>query len=458
MRHNAFVARHSVALAALGTALAVVAAACSTSSIRSTDVVTIHGTVQDDSGRGVAGRSVLARKSLSTDELRGRMQRVLSSVELACVDSRPPSRCHRAHYLHVAKSGNDGSFRVVLKGQDTQTALGLSASTIEIAVNGDAPAGTLSGPSTSQAVDVQVTDLPLPPLRLWSALPSVDPTSPGAHVGWSPLPADAGASPLYRVLFDDGGGGLVWDSGPLQGRTSYDVDGRVLEDADGAVSVVATADTQVTKSADRLAFRTSRRHVRSAAGVPASRGKPCSVALAGAAPTAASPCGLTDGAFDRFALANILGPALGGPNAAGTAAAATVDLGEALSPTLIVVRGCPTTCAVDASSDGTTFAPAGTATRPDALLAATGNAPARYVRVSGRVPDLAALTELSVWTPTQARRPSPSNAVTLAPGTPHGQGGGDSGLETAAKLAAVVLLISVAAAGGFLLGRRRLAR
>ena len=458
MRHNALVARHPVALAALGAALAVVAAACSTSSIRSTDVVTIHGAVQDDSGRGVPGRSVLVRKSLSTDELGGRMQRVLSSVELACVDSRPPARCHRAHYLHVAKSTGDGSFRVELKGQDTQTALGLSASTIQIAVNGEAPAGTLSGPSASEAVGVQVTDLPLPPLRLWSALPAVDPTAPGAHVGWPALPADAGASPVYRALFDDGSGGLVWDSGPLQGRTSYDVDGRVLEDADGAVSVVATADTQVTKSADRLAFRTARRHVRSAAGVPASRGKLCSIVVAGAAPTTTSPCGLTDGAFDRPALTRALGGAANDPKATGAAASATIDLGEAVPPTMIVVRGCPTSCPVATSSDGTTFVPVRTATQPDAILLPTAPAPARYVRVSGEARDLAALTELSVWTPAQGKRPTSSNAVALAPGTPHGQGGGDSGLDTAAKIAAVVLLLIVAAAGGFLLGRRRLAR
>jgi hypothetical protein len=261
------------------------------------------------------------------------------------------------------------------------------------------------------------------------------------------------------VLFDDGGGGLVWDSGPLQGRTSYDVDGRVLEDADGAVSVVATADTQVTRTADRLAFRTARRHVRSGAGVPTSRGKPCSIAVAGAAASTASPCGLTDGDFDRFALANALGPKLVGPESAQTPASATVDLGEALPPSLIVVRGCPDACAVEASSDGTAFAPVGTtATQPDALLTPPTPAPVRYVRVSGRAPDLAALTELSVWTPTQPRRPTPNNAVTLAPGTPHGEGAKDSGPETAAKIAAVVALLTVAAAGGFLLGRQRLAR
>ena len=364
--------RRRPAILVVAAGLATLAAACTTSALRATDVVTVRGVVQGADGQGAGGRTIFLRKALSADELRGRMQQVLSSDQLACVADHAPGACRRAHYARSVTCGADGSFALVLTGQDTQSALGFVASRMQVATTGAPAKDAVGGPSTSAALRIQVAQVRLPTMRLWGAVPDIKPEGGGALVTWPALPAEFGPSPNYRVLFDDGAGGLVWDSGPLAGRTSYTVDARVLEDADGAVSVVATTDASVAGSGVSLAYRTARRHVRGSAGLPPSRGRPCSVATGSAQETARTPCGLTDGAYDRAALGISPAPV---PSTSVCAAggscvpvepseSATIDLGRPVSGSLAVVRGCPAGCVVAVSTDASAWVTAGTAAGP----------------------------------------------------------------------------------------------
>jgi len=445
-----------LAVVLLAAGLAALGTGCTTSGLRATDVVTVHGILQAEDGGPIGGRTIFLRKALSADELQGRMQQELSSVQLACVADHAPGACRRAHYAHLVTSGADGSFTLVLTGQDTQSALGLVASRIQVAASGPVPSGGFSGPATSAALRIQVTDLHLPILRLWGAVPDIQPAPEGARVSWPALPAEFGASPNYRVLFDDGAGGLVWDSGPLAGRTSYTVDARVLEDADGGVSVVATTDGSVVGSGVSLAYRTGRRHVKGSAGSPPSRGRPCTVTSGVGQVTSQTPCGLTDGRFDRPALVTAAAP---GPSTtvcpvATTCAraepldTATVDLGRPVDGSLAVLRGCPSGCVVAVSSDASTWATVGTAAGPDALMPLTSGA-VRYLRVSGPSTTMAGVTELSIWPVQAAAGRADVRAIGGTPASRH-----TSRRVGVYVVVAGLLLIVLVGALGFVLGRR----
>ncbi|MHB8465781.1 MAG: hypothetical protein ACYDH6_12275 [Acidimicrobiales bacterium] len=403
-------------------------AGCTTSQLRATDNVTLRGRVVGPDGTGIGGLTVLVRKALSADELKGRMQPLLSSVQLACVADHPPGACHRAHYEHTAATDSGGAFSVALRGSDTQTALGLVASVLQVAARTPASSGELSGGLASEALRVQTTDVSTAPVNLWSAHVVV---SAGTRLAWPALAVHVAPSPSYRVVFDDGSDGLVWDSGPLAARTTYDIDPRLLEDVDGAVSIVATSDS--------LAFRSPRLHLVGTAGPPMSRGRPCDV---GGTPSI-SPCPLTDGRFDSPGLRSLTGAAT---------RSAVVDLGRRVLPTLIVIRGCATTCPVDVSEDRQVWARWGTASGGNAALPPPASPPAaRFVRVAAAAPELAGLTEVSVWDGAAALAPP---VVRLAPGTPatvHAH----RALGLPLEVAAVVALVLAAAAAGIAVGRRR---
>jgi hypothetical protein len=466
--------------------------ACTTSGVRSTDTIHITGEVASADGTPAPGRNVLVRKALSSFELSGRMQALLSADQLACVADHPPGACPRSHYLHTTRTAADGSFAVTLTGQDVQTGLGLLASRMDAAVTAPPGAGQLSGGASSASFEVQVTQFAVPTLRVWTTPPSLGPAPGGARVQWIALGPDFGPSPSYRVVFDDGAGGLVWQSGALAGRTSYDIDARILEDIGGAVSVLATTQTPATHTTVALAYRSPRVAVHGTAGVPVSRGKPCSVLITGgsepagsaAGLTRLSPCGLTDGRFDTPALGAALAQA-GSPNPAaclrpaGTApsgaaagpgpaagdspcqsprATATVDLGT-LSPSpsdrlgLIVVRGCPALCGVDVSADGSRWQTAATASAPDAAIPLSPPVAARFVRVAAPATDLAAVTELSAWAVTTRSAQGPPAVVAggVAPGAPGS--GGNSGHRVVLEWLAAAVLAGVAA-GAVVVARR----
>ena len=418
-----------------------VLAGCTTSQIRSTDAVRLSGRLQGTLPPVV----VVERKALSPDELGGRMQRLLSSVSLACVADHPPHACGRSHYRHSVRTALDGTFVFHLNGQDTQSALGLQASRIQVAVAIPAAPGQAGGPASSLSLQVQRTQLDLPPLRLWQSGTTVAPGGGGARIAWSALPAEYGPSPAYRVVFDDGAGGLVWDSGDLTGRTSYDVDAHVLEDTVGAVGVLATAEAAVPGSTVGLAFLGPRQRVKGTAGVPLSRDRPCTLTIAGAVVTLmSSPCGLTDGRFDRPGLV-VPSPRCTTVDCRQVSASAAIDLGRTVSPTLIVVRGCPQACVVDTSADDVTWQPAGTTSAPNSIVPALPNRPARYVRVSGAANLIGALTEVSVWparAQSQSTGPSVAPSVALAPAQAHPPGK-SNGLVTALATALAVLVVSI---------------
>ncbi len=431
--------------------------ACTTSSLSPSDEVHLVGTVTDDSARPLGDRTVFVRKLLSENELEGRLQSALSSVQLACVVDRAPGACRRAHYSHTAETGDDGRYDVELKGQDTQTTLGLQASPLQVAVSG--PRGPyVAGPASSLATYVQVKRLSLPPLRLWTSAPTVAATSGGGRVGWSPLPLALAGSPAYRVLVDDGAAGLVWDSGPLAGKTAYDLDARLLEDIDGALSVVATSNTRTTGSGVDLAFRSPRVHVKGVAGVPLSRGRPCTVGSGFETTLSASPCPFTDGDFDKAGRQTQLREALAArcPTPEDTVACGAarawlqVDLEATISPTLVVLRGCPASCLVETSPDGGTWAVLGTASGPDATL--QPRVPARWVRVTADGNQLAQITELSVWPARPGQRlAAPGTGLSVSPGLPADRSAPDRTVPLA--VAAVLALLAVGGVG-FALGRR----
>jgi hypothetical protein len=240
-------------------------------------------------------------------------------------------------------------------------------------------AGEAAGAAVAADFRIQTENLRLPDLRMWQPRVTVAP----GRIGWDPL---AGAG-TYQAVVEDAGGQPVWS---FDGRaTEIAFDPRILEDTAGSLAVSARVGATAEGTTVSVLRRSARVAYRSAAGPPASGGRPCTLpptAVAGAR------CPLTDGDFTnpipRQATTTSTSTA---STVAVTTESATIDLGRAMDVSLVVVRGC--TCEVDRSADAKSWTAVGRASGYTAV-APTRTGSARYVRVTGPLTDL---REVSVW-------------------------------------------------------------
>jgi hypothetical protein len=322
----------------------------------------------------------------------------------------------------------DGTYTATLPGaylQGYETNTDWTA-VAHLAATGDQAAGPVSSFEFQVNTPVQAA----PPLALWEAAPVIT-AGPLVTVAVAAAPAIADAEKLdTSTRFVDERGTTVWQ---LDGST---VDGRLLEDVPLRVLGVRTADVRVQHSEGRTIYHQS---IASAvtpytgALVPISRGKVCATE-----PAAAVGCPLTDG--------NLV-------EAAPPVTTATIDLGDPGDVGLVVARGCAA-CTVSTSIDGTTYQDLPPAASVPAITIAGGGRPvsARFVRVASQAP--VALSEISVWQPTDAQRAVGQSGLVRP-----GQGGtdvSDKGRSIAA-LVALLLIAGVLVGAVAVLIRRRTA-
>lgn len=307
---------------------ALVAGACTDNAGVDSDAdVTISGRVADASA-AVDDARVKVRKTLMPDEYGGARLDVLHDLGFACVDERAPDACWK---VDRETRPDDGRFALEMKGHDTNEPStncdrafiggGPCAQAMHAAAIADAAKGELTGPTTAARFVVQETHVELPTLELWRPTLEVSADETSNVLRWGDPPRST--SPVGHLVLAEGpDGSLVWGMlAPPVGHVR--IDGRLLEGFVAGLSVVAL------DASGRLAYRSARIPVRGGAGEPVSRGAACD----------GSACPLTDGALDAVETIAPLGRS------------PVIDLGHAVTPSLVAVRGCGQ-CTVEVSTDG----------------------------------------------------------------------------------------------------------
>ncbi|HEX3607073.1 MAG TPA: hypothetical protein VH134_14215 [Candidatus Dormibacteraeota bacterium] len=432
-------------------AVAAAATACAPASrVAPAATVAVHGVVHAPDGSPAVGLRVGLVKQLDAGELLGGVFVIGVSLGLACFGGGPatPDICS---HQPSSVTGRDGRFRFSLNGGDTQNSLG-RASTFSVVTSLPAAAGELIGPSTSEDLELQATDLEVPALRLWRPPVAVAPAGATVGVSWTAPAADYGGSPAYGVRFQDAATLPIWTfAGAHPGGA---LDARLLEDSHGGALVEAHTEMPATGTSARFTYRSAAVAYRGGAGAPPSRGRPCGIST-GPEPPALRSCALTDGDLVHPALPAAAAPSVPAGTPTAPAGHGEVDMGAAVPVTLVVVRGCAG-CQVEGSTDGASWTAMGTVPgEPGAVEPPGGRAVARYVRTGGGSGPTA-LRELSVWT-TAAVTGAPAGAGGPAP--PPGGGGAPSatapGTDYRPLAVGLVALALAVAALTVVLGRRR---
>lgn len=402
--------------------------------------VTISGTVTTPSGEPLTDRPVrLATGASGGDLLLG-----LVTLGLACTSGICDDR------VRSVRTKDDGTYRIELKGRDTQTDFGNVRTQVLSAAA--APVGEeVSGASVAAQFVVQTERVRIPPLQLVDPGLSFETSEDEAVASWEPA---LGAP--YTLSFETDNVVPVWRV--TTAETAASVDGRVLEDSSGRVVVSGETTDQIEGSNLDLTWRSPGVGY-AAEGVPMSRGASCRYSTASRVSRdelEQSDCLLTDGdLFSGGRPGECLAQASPPPSRrrrCATPTRATIDMASAAPVDLIVVRGCEGTCRVETSADGRTFHSAGTATGPFAALPIP-LATVRSVRVSlGR----SGLREVSIWGP-EARvetavESAPESALEelRAPYESVEESGGSRGVLVIAALLGAALIVVA-----YLLGRTR---
>ena len=376
--------------------LAMLTVACTASRVDPKADIELSGSVQRAGGIPVAG----SRLALSLEGDAGDVLIAITTIGLACLDREAgPAICRRAR---MTSTRSNGGFRYDIKGKDTQSTFGYSA-VLSISTALPRKENETSGSSTTYRFHVQTEKLNLP-IRMWEPSLAAQTGSFGARVSFSRVPAGLVPAQLgrggqrYSVVFARGDE-VVWRLGGARSGMTFDP--RVLEDSSGSMRVVASAnDLRVSESlGDEVAFtmRSGARAYESPMDPPVSRDLGCSVVDDHGKRYPIAPCALTDGTFTKTFSPIICTGATGCVEPRHSAA--FIDLGRRVSASLVVVRGCDTTCRVETSLDGRTWRLGGVAQSNQAAFPFTRSVPARYVRVSGS-PAVEGLTEISVWSGT----------------------------------------------------------
>lgn len=389
-----------------------VAAACNQSQVDPEADVSIGGTVQRQDGSPVADERVALMKEASA----GDVFLGVASLGLVCLESEI-SICGEQR---VTTTAGDGSFVYELKGSDVQGSFG-EASIMELATALDRGEGELAGPGVNTRFQVQ-TEAVRVPLRTWESPVEVVGAGGDVRVAWADPPGDvfppeADMGDLTRrVVFRSGPEETVWgQSAPMPSLT---LDARVLEDTRGDVAVFSEVDDiMVAPEAGtdlEVLLRSARYGYVSPAGAPPSRGASCSVDGPDGQPVPQAPCTLTDGGYSEE-----FRPATCPPSDEDCVepdhTQVVVDLGSPIDIDLVVVRGCPGTCSVEASEDRSGWQPVGASGGElgprDFAAPVEPPVRGRYVRVTSdeRVDGL---REVSVW---DGRRPSLEGSLLVSP-------------------------------------------
>ena len=344
-----------------------------------------------------------------------------------------------------------GNYAFVLKGRDTQSSFGEALSLL-VTTSAAPGRGQVSGPSTSARFRAQVEHVRIPKLEL------VDPglvldTKDGLTARWSTTRAGP-----YELTFELAEEVPVWRIGVVGDIASFDP--RVLEDTAGRAVVAAGNEDAVEGSKVNIRWRSPGIPYASAIGAPASRGRSCRYVDEATAATKPQPsCELTDGDLVESSSSPFICPEPAETTSTTPCVRPTrvvVDLGRPVPAELVVVRGCEGACAVDVSTDGITFQPAGAANGEHGLVPLDGRM-VTAVRVGLGQTTGSDLREISVWGPTPARpalRPIASDDEGRLRRSFEG-GTDDDGLPVLLLVAAFVLVAATLIGVGFVIGRRR---
>jgi hypothetical protein len=412
----------------------------------------VVGTVVGIDGRPAAGAPI---RVVATDTGFAGMFFALFTLGLACV---LPEACGGEDDVDSTVTDAEGRYEATLPdayvaGTETDTDWLVTAS--RPAAPGDA-----AGPASTFEFEVNTAVQEAPPLPLWEARTNVRVERWRALFD-APAPPSGLESP--RIVVSSGGSAVE----SIDGLTG-ELDLRLLEPEQGLADQIigaatASANVTVRHAEGRTIYH---QRVTSAAPtiplspqqlVPPSRGAACTHAFDSGRPAQDDRCAVTDGSFATRPIV----PADDGR----LLTSVTVELGTPISLADVFVRGCDASCVVDASGDGTSWAPltndvAGSRLseigRPTVLIASLRPAlPARYVRVT-RAAGLAA-AEVSAWPPDPpARIPpaeaAPSRDAPAAAGAPREE---DESDRSSAVVPAVVAAALAGAVGVTAVRRRR---
>lgn len=394
---------------AVTAALVILAASCSTSQVDPDADITIAGQVVRQDGSAASD----ARVALTKEPDFFDVILTVASVGLACLLDEIPNACDD---VEVQSAASDGGFSFERKGRDTQGFAG-TASTLGLSASLDPAQGQATGPGTTIRFQVQTEQLGMP-IAFWEPTVSFSSDAKTAKASWSELteaslPQQGSVGEARIDLQFRSRGQLVWRF-PNQDR-SVSFDARVLEETKGDMALVAYLD-DVDVDPEQgvewdLLLRSGAVAYEGKAGIPDSRGRPCSVSSGGESQQM-SPCTLTDGNYQDGMSPEAACPPEG--VCEGDAQFFfSVDLGDALDISLVVVRGCGSECVVETSNDESSWSAFATGTPPDAaehddvILPPPGATQARYVRVSTQTSP-ADLRELSVFDPVPEQPETPA--------------------------------------------------
>jgi hypothetical protein len=361
---------------------ALLAAGCHPSPVQPTATVIISGRALSATGAPLASTQVHLYKEADFGEAVIGSVLTLGTLGGICLFPGAPAVCHKGH---SATTGADGSYRLTLKGADTQGLVGDKA-TLDLVVAD--PAGGATGASTTVRFTVGSTAVTLPDARLWNAKQHLSEGSGQITLTWSAVPTTHGTGASYSAqLLDPARAYPIWSQNASGGRTK--IDARILEDRAAAAAI--TVRTTLSKGVHAV-YLSARTQVRPIAGTPPSRHRPC-YAVTGTTTLAMARqtvCVATDG--------DLTSPAHLTPTNGKVVTGVMIDLGVARPISLVVARGTGGMVVVEVSSNGTAYREVATGSGDTVAVTPAGRPIARYVRV--RSPgglDESLLAEVSVW-------------------------------------------------------------
>ena len=387
---------------------------------------TIHpvtGRLLDGSGRALAGRPILLTENRGlTNDIVGSFAAVFS-LGLSCIAGADPCRSSGS-----AHADTDATGAFTFSTAAVQHALGHSQGLVLSA--GDAASGGVTirlNPSLGGD---------LGDINLWEPHVTVNVDGPAVTVGWTSPPSSDGNTevlgsagvPVVDQFRTKGAGGQVA------------LDRRGWEDRPAPVRLGAGFHRPRANQNPRIDWLTAP-YPLPGAGVPISRGAPCS--FTGRA--ALQSCPLTDG--ELFA-APPVPPCVGGTTVP-CPLEAVIDLGRAVQADSVVIR--PAGAVPSVSSDGSTWralipaTPAGQL--PGALFDGRGST-FRYLKVAGAMP-----AEVSVWPGTAFASTPPSSVSTPTAGAPAQAAGPRSSPRHVSGWVTALALILLGVVGGVVLER-----
>ena len=382
---------------------------------------TLTGTVVGPDGKPLGGVPVTVIKT-DTGLVSGSALTAVFTFGLACVAS--PTSCDgNGRQVDATTTAADGTYsltlpKAYLAGYETDEDWVVQA--------GLSPSGDqLTGPSSSFELEVNTAVQASPPLPVWADAPTVRVAGAYLEVQLAFLVGSASLPP---------GLDLVTDAGATLWRVQGNVDLRLLED----VPVRAIATGRVDRAVQHSEGRTIYHQVVASpavpyrgSAVPTSRNRPCTQTVGGLV-----GCPFTDGDLIT-------------PSEIGADVATTIDLGTSTSIGLVVVRGTeggsdvPT---VEVSEDGEQWQ----ALDVRALTGADGwsagrssGSGERFLRVTAGDDPIEA-SEISVWA-----------GSTNPPSASGGSRTGGTGTDALLRVLAVLLVVTVGAAGVVLRRRAR---